>query len=225
MNAVKAEDKERYLESARTGNMTGCARRSSRGALPGWWRAAPVCWRLYRSARSHCSPLKTVVPYVIRVDRSTGETEIVTALKGPQPRTYDDAVNRYFIAQYVRLREGWLNDAARENAYTVMLMSEQAEAGRYLASVESSNKNAPSNIYGDGGFVSITIRSISYLSPTVAQVRFSKSSRWARTRRRAELERHPHLQIQRCARAREGSRHQSARLSGRELPQRSGGLT
>jgi type IV secretion system protein VirB8 len=115
-----------------------------------------------------------VVPYVIRVDRSTGETEIVTALKGPQPRTYDDAVNRYFIAQYVRLREGWLNDAARENAYTVMLMSEQAEAGRYLASVESSNKNAPSNIYGDGGFVSITIRSISYLSPTVAQVRFSK---------------------------------------------------
>jgi type IV secretion system protein VirB8 len=40
--------------------------------------------------------------------------------------------------------------------------------------VESSNKNAPSNVYGDGGYVSISIRSISYLSPTVAQVRFSK---------------------------------------------------
>ena len=38
------------------------------------------------------TPLKTVQPYVIRVDKTSGEAEIVTALKGPQPRTYDDAV-------------------------------------------------------------------------------------------------------------------------------------
>jgi len=120
------------------------------------------------------TPLKTVQPYVIRVDKASGETEIVTALKGPQPRTYEEAVNRYFISQYVRLREGWLNNAARENAYTVMLMSEQAEASRYLGSVQSSNRNAPSNIYGDKGYVSIAIRTISFLSPTVAQVRYSK---------------------------------------------------
>src|SRR3546814_5091853 len=72
------------------------------------------------------TPLKTVEPYVIRVDKTSGEAQIVTALKGPQPQTYDDAVNRYFISQYVRLREGWLNDAARENAYTVMLMRSEA---------------------------------------------------------------------------------------------------
>ncbi|MDR6710248.1 MULTISPECIES: type IV secretion system protein [unclassified Novosphingobium] len=175
MNAVKAEDKERYLESARTWEYDRM-RAAVQSRRVAWMVASGACLLAVVSvgAVALLAPLKTVVPYVIRVDRSTGETEIVTALKGPQPRTYDDAVNRYFIAQYVRLREGWLNDAARENAYTVMLMSEQAEAGRYLASVESSNKNAPSNIYGDGGFVSITIRSISYLSPTVAQVRFSK---------------------------------------------------
>ena len=120
------------------------------------------------------APLKTVEPYVIRVDKTSGETEVVTALKGPQPRTYEDAVNRYFISQYVRLREGWLNDAARENAYTVMLMSDPLESGRYLNSVQSSNKNAPSNIYSDKGYVSIAIRSISFLSPTVAQVRYTK---------------------------------------------------
>jgi type IV secretion system protein VirB8 len=119
-------------------------------------------------------PLKTVVPYVIRVDRSTGETEIVTALKGPQPHTYDDAVNRYFIAQYVRLREGWLNDAARENAYTVMLMSQQAESGRYLAGGGIDQQERAIERLWRRRLVSITIRSISYLSPTVAQVRFSK---------------------------------------------------
>ena len=58
--------------------------------------------------------------------------------------------------------------------YTVMLMSDQAEGGRYLNGVQSGNSNAPSNIYGDKGFVSIAIRTISFLSPTVAQVRYTK---------------------------------------------------
>jgi type IV secretion system protein VirB8 len=175
MGAVKAEDKDKYLDAGRTWehDRTRAAVASKRLA---WGVAAGSCVLniVLGGALFMLAPLKTVVPYVIRVDKTTGETEIVTALKGPQPRTYDDAVNRYFIAQYVRLREGWLNDAARENAYTVMLMSEQLESSRYLAGVESNNKNAPSNIYGDKGFVSIAIRTISFLSPTVAQVRYTK---------------------------------------------------
>lgn len=175
MRAVRTEDKEQYLEAARTWEYDRM-RSAIQSRRVAWTVAAGACALAVVAVGTIAMlmPLKTVVPYVIRVDRSTGETEIVTALKGPQPRTYDDAVNRYFIAQYVRLREGWLNDAARENAYTVMLMSQQAESGRYLASVESGNKNAPSNLYGDKGYVSIAIRTISYLSPTVAQVRFSK---------------------------------------------------
>lgn len=175
MRAVRTEDKEQYLETARTWEYDRM-RSAIQSRRVAWTVAGGACALAVVSIATIAMlmPLKTVVPYVIRVDRSTGETEIVTALKGPQPRTYDDAVNRYFIAQYVRLREGWLNDAARENAYTVMLMSQQAESGRYLAGVESSNKNAPSNVYGENGYVSISIRSISYLSPTVAQVRFSK---------------------------------------------------
>ena len=175
MRAVRTEDKEQYLEAARTWEYDRM-RSAIQSRRMAWTVAAGACALAVVAVGTIAMlmPLKTVVPYVIRVDRSTGEIEIVTALKGPQPRTYDDAVNRYFIAQYVRLREGWLNDAARENAYTVMLMSQQAESGRYLASVESGNKNAPSNLYGDKGYVSIAIRTISYLSPTVAQVRFSK---------------------------------------------------
>lgn len=175
MGAVRAEDKDRYFEAARTWEYDRFRAAAGRERLA--WLIAGVAVVLAVAAVvavAMLTPLKTVQPYVIRVDRASGETEIVTALKGPQPRTYEDAVNRYFISQYVRLREGWLNDAARENAYTVMLMSEQAEAGRYLGAVQSSNRNAPSNIYGDKGFVSIAIRSISFLSPTVAQVRYTK---------------------------------------------------
>ena len=175
MGAVKAEDREKYFETSRTWeyDRMRAAIQSKRLA---WGVAAGAFTLAVASvaAVAMLSPLKTVEPYVIRVDKSSGETQVVTALKGPQPRTYEDAVNRYFISQYVRLREGWLNDAARENAYTVMLTSDQAESGRYLNSVQANNKNAPSNIYGDKGFVSISIRTISFLSPTVAQVRFTK---------------------------------------------------
>lgn len=175
MGAVKAEDKEKYFETSRTWeyDRMRAAVQSKRLA---WGVAAGACALSVVSvgAVAMLTPLKTVQPYVIRVDKSSGETEIVTALKGPQPRTYDDAVNRYFISQYVRLREGWLNDAARENAYVVMLMSDQTESGRYLGAVQSNNKNAPSNVYGEKGYVSIAIRTISFLSPTVAQVRYTK---------------------------------------------------
>ncbi|QQV79469.1 conjugal transfer protein TraJ (plasmid) [Sphingomonas aliaeris] len=175
MARVKAEDKATYLETARTWEYDRM-RDAIQSKRLAWIVAGGACALAVASvaAVAMLTPLKTVQPYVIRVDKTSGETEIVTALKGPQPRTYDDAVNRYFISQYVRLREGWLNDAARENAYAVMLMSDQAEASRYLGNVQSSNRNAPSNIYGGKGFVSIAIRTISFLSPTVAQVRFTK---------------------------------------------------
>ena len=175
MGAVKAEDREKYLETSRTWeyDRMRAAIQSKRLA---WGVATGACALAVVSvgAVAMLTPLKTVQPYVIRVDKASGETQIVTALKGPQPRTYEDAVNRYFISQYVRLREGWLNDAARENAYAVILMSDQAESGRYLGAVQSNNKNAPSNVYGDKGYVSIAIRTISFLSPTVAQVRYTK---------------------------------------------------
>ena len=175
MPAVKAEDKEAYFKSSRTWEYDRFRAAAGREKLA--WTIAAIAVVLAivcAVALAMLMPLKTVQPYVIRVDKSSGETEIVTALKGPHPRTYEDAVNRYFISQYVRLREGWLNDAARENAYAVMLMSDQGEAQRYLSSVQSSNRSAPSNIYGDKGFVSVSIRSISFLSPTVAQVRYTK---------------------------------------------------
>lgn len=175
MPSVRAEDRDKYFEVSRTWEYDRFRAAAAREKLA--WSIAAIAVVLAITgvfAVAMLAPLKTVQPYVIRVDRSSGETQIVTALKGPQPRTYEDAVNRYFISQYVRLREGWLNDAARESAYAVMLMSDQNEAQRYLSSVQSSNRNAPSNIYGDKGFVSISIRSISFLSQTVAQVRYTK---------------------------------------------------
>ncbi|MEG8055152.1 VirB8/TrbF family protein [Sphingomonas aerolata] len=49
-----------------------------------WGVAAAACTLAVASvaAVAMLSPLKTVEPYVIRVDKSSGETQVVTALKG-----------------------------------------------------------------------------------------------------------------------------------------------
>src|SRR3546814_13425171 len=54
------------------------------------------------------TPLKTGEPYVITVDRNTGEASIAAKLHGDATITYDEAVRKYFLATYVRYREGWI---------------------------------------------------------------------------------------------------------------------
>lgn len=50
------------------------------------------------------TPLKTVEPFVVRVDNSTGIVDVVSALTATVS-TYDEAVTKYFAAKYVRARE------------------------------------------------------------------------------------------------------------------------
>jgi type IV secretion system protein VirB8 len=86
MGLVKAAEKDTYLDTARTFeyDRMRAAIQSKRLA---WTIASGACVLavIATGAVAMLAPLKTVEPYVIRVDRSSGETEILTALKGPQP--------------------------------------------------------------------------------------------------------------------------------------------
>ena len=60
------------------------------------------------------TPLKTVAPYVITVDKATGASEITSPMSGDRQITYNEAVAKYFLADYVRNREGWIPQARQE---------------------------------------------------------------------------------------------------------------
>ncbi len=66
------------------------------------------------------APLKTVEPFVVRVDNSTGIVDVVSALSATAG-TYDEAVTKYFAAKYVRGREGYVWSEAQENFRTIAL--------------------------------------------------------------------------------------------------------
>lgn len=92
-------------------------------------------------------PLKTIEPFVIRVDNSTGIVDVVSALDSAQG-TYDEAVTKYFAAKYVRGREGYVWSEAEENFRTVALLSSEAEQSRFAAAYRGSNPVRPRTYTG-----------------------------------------------------------------------------
>jgi type IV secretion system protein VirB8 len=52
-------------------------------------------------------PLKTIEPFVIRVDNNTGYTDVVSTLTNTQgeiEQTAQESLDKFFLGQYIRLR-------------------------------------------------------------------------------------------------------------------------
>ena len=124
-------------------------------------------------------PLKTVEPFVVRVDRATGAVDVMTALRSEKPLSYDEAVTKHFVAQYVRAREGWLAAAAEANFRQVSIMSTPAEQQRWGDAFRPTNPRSPQVLYGLAGEAQVDIRAISFVADGVASVRFHRTVRQA----------------------------------------------
>jgi len=120
------------------------------------------------------TPLKTVEPFVVRVDNSTGIVDVVSALTA-SAGSYDEAVTKYFAAKYVRAREGYVWSEAEENFRTIALLSTQPEQARFAAIYRGSNPESPQNIYGRTASSRINIASISLINPKVVSVRYKRA--------------------------------------------------
>ena len=126
------------------------------------------------SAVAMLAPLKTVEPFVIRVDSATGVPEVMTSLSDGQEE-YDEAVSKYFLARYVRTREGY-SFASREAIFReVQLLSSREEQAEFSSFYNASNPESPQFIYGRNGKADVAIRSIAIIGDDLAQVRFART--------------------------------------------------
>jgi len=121
------------------------------------------------------TPLKTVAPYVIMVDKATGASEITSSMTGDKQITYNEAVAKYFLADYVRNREGWIPQARQEFFDGVLAMSSRDEQARWTAFYSKDNPKAPQSVFTDLDTVFVAIKSVTFVSKNVAQVRFTKT--------------------------------------------------
>jgi type IV secretion system protein VirB8 len=119
------------------------------------------------------TPLKTVEPFVVRVDKSNGNADIITHLD-EHTVTYNEVMDRYFLARYVNYREEYSPTQAFANYEAVSLMSDADVGTAYFAIVNPKNPKSPSAIYKKEGRVDVEVSSIAFLPGSVAQVRFAR---------------------------------------------------
>jgi type IV secretion system protein VirB8 len=146
------------------------------------WTAAGLATLLATAAVGAVAlltPLKTVEPYVVRVDRATGAVEVLTGLSRGKTLTYEEAVTKSFLATYVRARETWLPPAAEANFRQVSIMSTPEEQQRWAAAFRPTNPASPQVAFGSAAEAQVSVRAISFVAPNVANVRFHRLVRQA----------------------------------------------
>lgn len=116
-------------------------------------------------------PLKTVEPYTLMVDRTTGFVQALKPLDS-ELLTPDRALVQSMLVQYVIARESF-DMATLPNAYQkVGLWSVERARSDYLALMRPSNLDGPLALYPRSTIVETRIKSVSELGEQSALVRF-----------------------------------------------------
>ena len=117
------------------------------------------------------TPLKTVEPYTLLVDKTTGYVEPLKPLE-PGRVAPDTALTQSFLVQYVLARESFDVAEVRTNYRKVALFSGDAARLSYLGAMQPSNPRSPLNIYPRGTVIETRVKSVSPIGADSVLVRF-----------------------------------------------------
>lgn len=117
------------------------------------------------------TPLKTVQPVTILVDRQTGFVQTLDP-QTPKRVRADEALTTSMLARYVSAREEFDRATVANDYQHVALWSIGPARSQYLAQMLASNSASPLQRYSAGTIVTAHVKSVSYLSPGTALVRF-----------------------------------------------------
>jgi len=116
-------------------------------------------------------PLKSIDPYVLQVESRTGVTQVVDPVTAKE-LTANEAVNNFFLVQYIRAREGYNASELLHDVNIVRLMSESGRIyPQFIATNAPNNPSSPIARLGTLGTRSVKFKSITYISPQVVQIR------------------------------------------------------
>ena len=122
------------------------------------------------------TPLKTVEPYTLLVDRNTGFVQALTPLD-PARVSGDTALTQSFLVQYVIARESFDIDTVQADYRKVALWSAETARSSYIAGAQVSNPESPLARYPRSSVVETRVKSVSPVGRDVALVRFETQRR------------------------------------------------
>lgn len=138
-----------------------------------WWIAAVAAAiaLLEAIALVLLTPLKTVEPYTLMVDKTTGYVQALKPLDQAKIAP-DAALTQSFLVQYVIAREGFDMATLNANYRKVALFSADQARSSYLQTMQVSNPESPLLVYPRTSTVDVQVKSISPIGPNAALVRF-----------------------------------------------------
>jgi type IV secretion system protein VirB8 len=172
---------EQYLREAQ-GWERDVSRRANRSARIAWSVAAISCLvtALAVAAIAMLTPLKTVEPFLMRVDNTTGIIDVVPVFEGKAE--LPEVVTRHLLNNYVTSRERYFYATAETDYETVGAYNSPQLNSEWFQYWDRNNPLSPLSLYKDGTTVRAQIKAISFLKPAsgqtdLAQVRFIKAAR------------------------------------------------
>lgn len=146
-----------------------------RAALFGWIAGLSLATALSTvGAMVFMLPLKEIRPYVVMVDRQTGESELVVSTR-PADLAETDAVRQAELVRYVTERETYDVADNRERIPQVLATSQGKAATSLRALWTREADQYPPAIYGEDSLIQVKVRSVAILNDTTAQVRFTRT--------------------------------------------------
>ncbi|MFZ3482144.1 virB8 family protein [Sphingomonas sp. 3-13AW] len=165
-------DREAYYRAARSWAEDVRAKRSRSTQIA--WMVAGIAVgaaALEAVALALLTPLKTVQPITLLVDRQTGYVQALDP-STPQRVAADSALTDAYVAQYVIGREGFDRATLQVDYRRVALWSTGRARSAYLATMAASNPASPVQSLPAGSVVSVRVKSVSRLQSGVRLVRF-----------------------------------------------------
>ena len=160
-----------YAEAASWNRDRAQAIRSSQRIA--WWIAgvAAAVALLEAVALVLLTPLKTVEPYTLMVDRTTGYVQALKPLDQAKIAP-DAALTQSFLVQYVIAREGFDAATLNTNYRKVALFSADTARSSYLQTMQVSNPESPLLLYPRTTSVDVRVKSVSPIGANADLVRF-----------------------------------------------------
>lgn len=113
-------------------------------------------------AVARLAPLKSVEPYLLQIDEKSGITQKVDPISRDQ-YAGNEAVDRYFLSTYLRVRESYNFSVLRYNYNVVRLMSTPNVYYAFRKTVDASNEKSLAATLGALGQRDVRVRSINYI--------------------------------------------------------------
>lgn len=138
-----------------------------------WWiaGAAALIAVLEAGALILLTPLKTVEPYTLLVDRTTGYVQALKPLD-PAKVAPDAALTQSYLVQYVIARESFDFDTVNASYRKVALLSSGRARTGYLNAMQVSNPQSPLVTLPRGTVIETRVKSVSPVGRDTALVRF-----------------------------------------------------